>query len=346
MQTTGAASDYELTLDGQPVPGALQADGRYLIEGVPPGRHRVAAIARDGMSGGYVTVELGEAERARAPDIVPEVGGQIVGMVTVKDDQGLRALEGVEVTAQPSGPVIMEEDETAVYPPPELPSFSAFTEEDGSYRIRAVPPGEYIVTVVAPGMEQGWRWVEVGLGRTAAADFLLRPTPVTGVGTVQGQVIGISEDGEVPLARARVTISTEIPWEPPGEIVEPPPPPELEPREGDDGDIPDATAIPRPDFTAVSTITDEQGRYSLNAPAGRAVIEVYLPGWEPAVAEIVIEAGETLVRNFELEPWDVELPPPPPGSDDGGDGDEAPPPPPDLQRRPAPQPPTPPFSGD
>ncbi|MGC9319386.1 MAG: carboxypeptidase-like regulatory domain-containing protein [Armatimonadota bacterium] len=347
VDVSSAAGEYELTLDGQPVPGALRDDGSYVIEGVPPGRHRVAAIARDGMSGGYVSVEVRESERARAPEIVPEVGGQIVGMVTVEDEGGLHPLQGVEVTARVAGAVIMDDDDSqsTIYPPPELPSFSAFTEDDGSYRIAAVPPGEYVVTVVAPGMDRGWRRVQVRLGRTAAADFRLRPTPVEGVGTVEGRVMGITEDGEVPLARARVTIRSEIAWEPPGEpVAPPPPPPALEPDD-DDAAEGGSTAIAPPDFHAVSTITDERGRYSLNAPAGRAVIQVYLRGWEPAREGLLVEAGETLVVNFALQPWDLEPPPAPPGSDDGDDGGGSPPAPPDLEPGPEPPPPPPPFSG-
>ena len=325
VNVAGDAAGYRLLLDGQPVPGALRADGSYTIEGVAAGEHRIAVVGGDGMTGGYTTVVAREGEVVEAPEIVPELGGQIVGIVTVRDQGGLRALAGVEVTAQPMTIMPMDENETepGIYPPPEppedLPTFSTFTDGNGSFLIGAVPEGQYVVSVVQAGMQGGWRWVWVNAGHTAVADFELRPAIEPGVGTVQGRVVGVRNGERIPLEGARVTIYGEMPWGPIGPIEMPMV--DARPAEeegGGEGDVvgpmpPDPDTISPPDFEGLSTLTNAEGRYTLNARSGYASIEVWMPGYEPAWQEIVIRASETLTVSFGLTPWDIDDWPPPPG---------------------------------
>jgi len=313
--------NYEVLLDGRPVPDAMQADGAFEINGVPPGEHRVAVIEAGGMAGSYVSVVVRPGEDTEVPPVAPELGGQIVGMVTVRDEEGLRPLVGVEVTAQ-AGVVIRAADsdgdeEPDVWPPPDLPSFSTFTEEDGSYRIPAVPEGEYIVTVAAPEYGENYQWVWVEPGHTAVADFELRPAIDPGVGTVQGRVVTETDDGVQPIEGAMVTVCTDEPW-----FARPPfpdsdgPEPARDEGEGDDGcdDCPEPPDdIPPPWFYEVSTLTDSGGNYSLNAPAGYAMIEVFAPEYMPVWEEIVIQADEVLERSFRLEACSDQPWPPPPG---------------------------------
>lgn len=338
VRTAGGAAGYEVLLDGQPVPGALRPDGSYVIEGVAPGEHRIAVIGEDGMTGGYCTVEVREGQVAEAPVIVPELGGQIVGMVTVRDEGGLRALPGVEVTAQPATIMPMPADVSGpeLYPPPEppddLPTFSTFTDDHGSFLIGAVPEGQYVVTVIVPDMVGTWRWVWVNAGHTAVADFELRPAIEPGVGTVQGRVVGVRDGERVPLEGARVTIFSEEPWWPIGPIEMPAidsRPAEEGVEEGDEGEpvAPDPDTICPPYFEGLSTLTDAQGRYVLNAPAGYASIEVWMPGYEPAWREIVIRAGQTLTASFALTPWGDDWPPPPGVPEPGPEPGEPPAPP-------------------
>ena len=329
---TAGGAEYDVLLDGKTVPGAMQADGTYVIEGVPPGDHRVAVIERGTNSGGYVSVEVRDGQDATAPDIAPELGGQIVGMVTEDGDDGIRALGGVEVVAIGTGPIWAlakpDNGDAPVYPDEPLPEFSTFTEDDGSYRIPAVPEGEYTVTVALPEYEQGWQWVWVGAGQTAAADFRLRRAVNPGVGTVEGRVVGTGGGHLMPIEGALVTIYSDVPWEPIGPIC----PPnggcvDGSPGEGDDtvaSSKPDAPEppenigmLPPPWFDGVSTLTDADGRYSLNAPAGYGSIEVWAQHYEPAWGDITIEANQTQTRNFELNRWQEfpypDPPPPAPG---------------------------------
>lgn len=355
VEIQGAVADYEVLLDGQPVPGALRADGTYSIENVPPGEHRVAIIARDGMEGGYATVEVRPGERAQAPRIVTEIGGQIVGIVTVIEDGLLHPLAGVEVTAQPAVMIMADrgaaEQDTPVsdgapliYPPPgDLPSFSTFTDPEGSFMIRAVPPGEYTVSVAQPSMQNTWQWVWVEAGHTAVADFTLRPAIEPGVGTVRGRVTGTQGGLAAPVMGARVTIVSDTWWGPSGPPETPPAPAPLGDggEEGSDGggSEPGVPMPPEPDliappyFDSVSTLTSANGEYTLNAPAGYASIEVYAPGWAAVWQAITVLPGETLTLDFELdevedwppEPPDgvIEEPPSPPALD----GEQPPAPP-------------------
>lgn len=321
----GGGTEYDVLLNGQVVPGAMQADGTFVIEGVPPGEHRVAIIERNGMGGGYTTVVVNDGEETEVPEIIPTLGGQIVGMVTVEDGEGLRALAGVKVTAVPNDMVIIMsrpadgDTEPTIYPPPPLPEFSAFSEEDGSYRIRAVPQGEYTVTVAAPGYTEGWQWVWVEAGYTAVADFRLRPYIDPGVGTVEGQVLGVTDDkATVPIEGAMVTVYCDVPWEPIGPPIyredgEPGTVPGVggDGAAGDDGVIfPEPTPdMPPPWFYGLSALTDADGRYRLQVPAGYGSIEVWADGFEGAWEEIVIEADQVLTKNFLLQQWTWEEPP-------------------------------------
>ncbi len=357
VDVAGAPGDYELLLDGRPVPGGLQSDGSYRIEGVAPGRHSITVVGPDGMTGGHASVEVVAGRRARAPEIVPELGGQIVGIVTVRAEDGVRALVGVEVAAQPAYVIAMVEDGTGdetepgtapirnpdLRPPPDdLPAFSTFTDENGSFILRAVPEGEYVVTVAQPEMRGAWQWVWVAAGRTAVADFELRPEIEPGVGTVRGRVLGAGEGERVPLVGARVTIMGEAPWEPigPPEICEDMPVRAADEAGGSEGDgegvdgepgriPPDPDMICPPCIASVSTLTDAQGAYRLNAPSGWSTIEVWIEGWEPAWEEITILPGETVTKSFTLEPWGDGLPGsgPPPVPLPPGNGPEPPTPP-------------------
>lgn len=321
VNVAGDAAGYELLLDGQPVPGVLEADGTYRIDGVAAGEHRIAIVGADGMTGGYTTVVARDGEVVEAPEIAPTLGGQIVGMVTVREEGGLRALAGVEVTAQPARMMIMNEDGTApdVYPPPEppedLPTFSTFTNDAGSFLIGAVPEGEYVVTVVQPDMEGTWQWVWVSAGHTAVADFELRPAIEPGVGTVEGRVVGLVDGERVALEGARVTIYCEDWWGPAGPIEMPEINTGPAQDEGGEGggsvepSPPDPGMIAPPYFDALSTLTNAEGHYTLNAPAGYASIEVWMPDYESAWQEIVIRAGEILTVSFGLTPWTWEEPP-------------------------------------
>ncbi|MBD3291488.1 MAG: hypothetical protein GF393_01080, partial [Armatimonadia bacterium] len=127
----------------------------------------------------------------------------------------------------------------------------------------------------------------------------------------------------------RVTIVSDNAWGPIGPPAPPEPSEPVEPAD-EEGDsepgypgMPDPDLIVPPYYEGVSTVTDETGAFSLNAPAGYARIEVYAPGWAPVRREITIAPERTLTLEFVLEDIGNWPPPPPPP----GEGEEPPPPP-------------------
>jgi hypothetical protein len=191
------------------------------------------------------------------------------------------------------------------------PTFSAITDESGSYLMKAVPVGGYDVEVVVPGFDPQILFVWVDAGRTSPADFTVYPTPEQGVGTVKGTVSG----GGQLIEGAIVTLTVYRGW--------PVPVPEGVFRAlmkahaaagfactdpGGGGGVSPPWIGPD-QFT---TLTDQDGKYSLNVPVGTHFIECWADGYEWQGEDVTIEKHQTTVKDFELNPW-TEPPPVEPG---------------------------------
>ena len=327
-RVTGVADpgDYTITVDGRPVNVRPGANGQFTIPGVPPGAHTIGCVGPGGMQGGYVAVRVRRGQTVNTGPVVPETGGQIAGIVTRwLSDGALEPVPQVEVVAtsgliglpepMPTDPVVIgggaADDEIVI---------SAFTDDGGSYIMRAVPPGAYDVSVIVPGNEPLIQFVWVDAGHTSVADFTLYPAPEQGVGTVRGTVTG---EGEGVLEGAEIMVTTGQPW--PVPLPDPVlqalakshldaglTPGNTEP--GGPGTVPNVP--PWIEVRVFSTLSDQDGRYSLNVPVGTHWIECWLDGWEWEGDDIVIEKGKTITKEFVLGKWD-DYPPPPsvPGTD-------------------------------
>jgi hypothetical protein len=269
-----------------------------------------------------------------AGDIAPDMGGQIAGMVTRwLSDGNLEPVAQVEVVATSGGGIIFGPDGTDPVPvgrgmDDNEVVINAFTDDSGSYLMKAVPPGAYDVSVVVPGNEPMIQFVWVEAGHTSVADFTLYPAPEQGVGTVKGTVTG---EDEGPLEGAEVTVTTGEPWPIPvplsvvralaesrldGGLLS------AAAGSSEPGGSPDPTQPDSPPYIEVrvfGTLSDEDGRYSLNVPVGTHWIECWLEGWDWAGDEIVIAKHKTTTKDFVLGKW--EEPPPPPPSYPGTDPD-------------------------
>jgi hypothetical protein len=140
------------------------------------------------------------------------------------------------------------------------------TAEDGSYVVRNIESGSYRLTVSAEGLRAAQNYTWVDAGHSVALDFTLVPDYEEGVGTVKGTVIAGegSEKAGQPLAGAQVE-------------ARPP------------------ASLQGPNF---STLTDSQGHFSLNVPAGFEEITAWADGYESLVKPVKVSANDVVELNF------------------------------------------------
>lgn len=327
--TGGQATGFKLKLDGAEIPVPIASDGSFTIPKVPVGSHVLDVIGPDGMSGGRAEFNIDPGEIEIIPPIEVKLGGQIVGMVMKREGDVLTPLVGVQVTARSDLIWIMTGDGKPsvgsstgsggtglIYPPPEGQSYSAFTDVNGSYIMPAVASGSYLVTVAVPGLESGEQFVWVEPGKTAVADFELEVAIEPGVGTVEGTVYGVDEDGSnsAPLEGALVEVTVGSPWRPvdPGDPIIVPMElslPGVAPAQASDGT--GATVMP-PDmwWRTFSTLTDASGHYSLNVPSGRVTVSASAYDYSYESQSIIVYPKTTATVNFKLTRYPVIIEPP------------------------------------
>ncbi len=142
---------------------------------------------------------------------------------------------------------------------------------EGFFRIENVPAGEQTITLEDP--QSGWGAVLV---------VFIRPGQVVNVGEVEptplGQIAGmVTELGTgKPVARARIVA-----------------------RPVESSDEPLSQLPLRPLF---STITNQQGAYSLLVPEGTYLVEAYHPSYEPTASTASVQVGRTTALDFQLAP--------------------------------------------
>jgi hypothetical protein len=310
-------SDLQVTIDGQPSTAPVGTDGSITVPGLPPGDHVLDVMQKDGMKAGRAafTIVGGSIATIRVP-IPLDGAGQIVGMVVKLENGTPTPMANVEVTARGDLAIITNGGETTVglpgapsmpliWPPPPGVTYSAFTDTDGTYQMKGVKPGPYLVSVVVPGFTPQYAWVMVQAFRTAVADFMLKPQVTPGTGAVEGTVTGAQSDGSTaPIDGATVIIAMNTPWVPPA----PPPVPMMSAGTAATTD----PIMPPPDvrLKVFRTVTDANGYYSLKVPSGNGKAVAWAMGFAPSAQAITIQPDVTTTVNFLLKA--VELPPMPP----------------------------------
>jgi len=328
--------EFLVLLDGRSIPVPIGPDGSFEIPDVPVGEHVLDVLHRSGARGGRAEFRIDPDQRVVIPPIRVESVGQIVGLVTKLENRAYVPAAVVEVVARsdaiwlmgPTGqwsvavdgsrPVsgtVTDPGDAAplIFPPPPGFSYSAHTDDSGSYTVRGVKPGPYLVTVAVPGFRAVQRFVSVSPGRTSVADFLLVPVVQADLGKIEGTVTSLDSAGQsIPIKGAIIEVGIGIDWEtPPPEPI--PLPPELvagvaEPAEGEDGE---QFVMPTPiRWRVLKAITDERGRYELKVPAGARVVHAWAWRHAPQRREVVVPEGGTVRVDFGLE--SLPEPPPPP----------------------------------
>ena len=192
--------------------GQSDDDGRFVLRGLLPGKHRVMARSNDHIPPEPVEVEIVD-ERAPEITLVMDSGGSVEGTVT---DEDRRPVAGADVmlSAQQPG-----------WGGPPRKSLA-----DGTFVIKGVAPGAYRIWAMqggmpmrAPGQAAGG---DPGVTVTVKAGAAARVSLV--VERQNGEIHGRVIDGSGrPVADAFVNVQ----WEPegagaPGAPAPPPPPPE------------------------------------------------------------------------------------------------------------------------
>jgi len=307
----------------------------------------IDVVRRDGFQAGRAVADVEPGENTEVPPIELVGSGQIAGIVSKRGESGLEPLANVEVVARGDMVVIMADgtatlapegetgDVPLIYPPPPAQTYSAFTDESGSYVMKGVQAGMYLVSVAVPGFVPGQAFVSVEPGHTTAVDFILVPAIEPGVGTVKGTVTGeTSADDSTPkpLEGAVVTVVMNGEgWEPP-EPGEPEPMPVIGSRavaaQADAG-----TSIVPPDtiWRRFRTLTDQSGQYSLNVPSGYGRIAVWCEGYVPVREGLTIKPLETVVKDFLLEALEITPVEPPNPEPEPGPVEPGPPEPPAIE---------------
>ncbi len=144
------------------VPGATtDAQGRFVIAGVAPGRHMLSARAGNGPSQELQSVELRSGQHLKNVRLVYELGPtiSISGRVTDGDGRGLEANLDLMVQEE-RGRTSMANERSAV---------------DGAFAFTELPQGAYTVSGSAPGF--GSAWVSDIMGDTSGLEIVLEAQP-------------------------------------------------------------------------------------------------------------------------------------------------------------------------
>ena len=196
-----ASTTATVAVQGTTISAAVQPDGTFELDGVPPGNQAITADNGSGTQGAVVVVPVtpGGTAIAGVLDLGPV--GTLSG--TVVSTSGNAPLGGSVVVATPAQSV----GEALTDLPNGCPSFIAFTDSSGNYSLQDLPPGSYLVTANDQGFTGGTQTVTVAATVTTSASFTLAPLSATS-GTVSGTLTTTVNGVSVPVRDALVYLDT------------------------------------------------------------------------------------------------------------------------------------------
>lgn len=159
-----------------PQPNArVDKDGRFSLFGVPAGSH---LIRSNGNLRGWTLKSVSIAGREVTDTPVGVRGAETVGNVEIVFTDRITEISGTITTEQgtpvPDYTVLAFSTDRSLWRPQSRQIMTARPDQNGKYRIRGLPPGEYYVTTVDPA-EQG-EWFDAAYledHRTGAAQVIL-----------------------------------------------------------------------------------------------------------------------------------------------------------------------------
>lgn len=178
---------------------------------------------------------------------------------------------------------------SGVPPVPFMNEYYTFSDENGAYKIDGVPAGQYTAVAVRPGMQADQQSVAITADATATQNFtltLLHPV----FATIEGTVTDANSKNPITGAVVRAIM---VP-------VMPPVPAARGTREADGGG--GAVILPDPAHCVMFARTDENGHYTLKAPAQMNGIIVRADGYGPAEKDVQVSAGGSATVDVALTP--------------------------------------------
>ncbi|MFQ6096174.1 MAG: hypothetical protein ACE5O2_00500 [Armatimonadota bacterium] len=288
-------------LDGLELLQHPASDGSFAINGVPVGRHTLCFVGDDGNTGAYAVADVRAAHNTDVGDVPLVLGGQIAGIVSaVRGNDATGIPEPVVGARVEAIPLIVIQPQAGPLPPDPGPArLVAFTDSFGSYLMQGVPRGPYEVRVIVPRLSPGIKFVTVEPMQTTVADFRLHPVFEPGVGTIEGHVYGEMESDKIPipLKGALVTVILGDPYMPPIDVAATA---ETNPAPTKHGSGPNGEAVPPIEIAHLSTLTNGDGYYTINVPAGYhhmiVLKQPYLPGYDT----VAVGDAQTVIKDFVL----------------------------------------------
>jgi len=233
------------------------AEGRYHLAGVRPGRPTLIAFAAGYAETRLPNVTIPEGEELQAVDIVLRPAGSLAFRLLARD--GKTPLAGRRLSYR-----LRPQEAASGYAEKAWPEDS--TDEAGRCLIRRLPPGNYQLEVALDGLHLA-RTVQVHAGETAELDLVLAG------GRIEGQVL--SAQGH-PIPEAQVFLASPDWFQRHGPYALAPP----QPPPGRSGGFSEG----------LITRTDEAGRYRLEAvPDGLQTVVVLATGYARSAREVRVQ---------------------------------------------------------
>ncbi len=287
--------ELDVYLDGQLLPVHPDGDGDLHLQGLPEGRHLLQIIAPNRQDGAVTLVTVDPDSSLQLGALQSQQGGRIFGRVTVQDAGGpARAAVRVPVYAIPGGAALLTPGSPVVDVPPNGTHFVTFTDGNGSFRLDAVAPGDYLVTCAVAGYDTDVRLVTgLSAGQVARDQDLALVADHIAAGSASGVVDGEVGGGtqSLPAAAVRAHLPAGFAPDVPQEVVD-----RIAAEAGAS-----LRSSPWLRWQILSTLSDAGGSWSLALPTGTSRISCFAYYYRPGFLDVAVTAGANTRTDFTLQ---------------------------------------------